>query len=158
MGVRKKHLLYLTVLLVVLSVMLGTLLLSQVLAVTTATITFIPDSYTWGDPVPETWTAEIDIGRYTSGIVCDTILLEGELKPTSCKYPRWWWGGKYYAYFPGPSVKSILESKISHDGIEPGIYDVPLTITGKYKYRWYTYRDFEGTGYIKVIVPESMGE
>ena len=159
---RKKYSFYIAVLSVMLSMtLIGSVLLSQAAAKEIeATVTFVPNKYTWGDPPPDPWTVYIRVGWwYTWRINGSTVLLEGTVAPKSWRN----WFFIFIAYFDGYDVLKVIAAKLVHeyDGVVPGIYDVPLTITGKYRYRWYTYnryrwytyRDFEGTGYIKVTVP-----
>ena len=139
---RKKHLLYITALSVILSVtLIGSALISHA-APKPASVTFQPNTFTWGQAPPDLWKATIKVSWYTFLIDKSSILLEGVLKPVKTEN-KW---SAFYAYFTGSEVVKLIEKKLPHE--EPGTFVVPLTITGKI----YWIGTFSGTGTITVTV------
>lgn len=136
----------------------GILLLAYATAVVSATKEFKAD-VVW-DPgffeldmaTPEPWNARVSLqGQgHDARVLIDpaTIKLEGTYSPCAPPYPATW-GPVLIVPFSGSQVLVTLYSKLEDVYTGPGIYDIPLEVTGNLKPE-YGGNAFQGTGIITV--------
>jgi hypothetical protein len=124
-----------------------------------ANVKWYPRSYTFDNPPPDPWVAQLLLtGGHRVGEIDEaTILLEGMYPPSGPMYPAPH-GPKVMVPFGGLDVKAAIEPKLPwHMGIVmPGKYRIELEITGNLLPE-YGEEPFRGTGVITVTVSESPG-
>jgi len=120
-----------------------------------ANVIWNPDHCHLDAPTPNPWNAEVSLKDRDARVVIDpaTIKLEDTYSPSAPPYPATW-GPVLIVPFCESHVLVTLYSKLEDECTGPGIYDIPLEVTGNLKPE-YGGNLFRGMGIITVYVPST---